>query len=126
MVDFSGPTDFTDTTLLNYAAKVGLIEVVQMMTGKRYVNGNVPDPAYGLASPITHVKPIPTLLVHGTTDVVVPYAQSEVLDRKLTALGIEHKLLTIPNAGHDLNMNDSKTRSLVLGTAVDWVLRFGR
>ncbi|MBN8820428.1 MULTISPECIES: alpha/beta hydrolase [unclassified Spirosoma] len=64
VVDFSGPTNFTDTTLLNYADKVGLMEVVQMMTGKPYVKGTLPDPAFAQASPVTQVKPIPVLIVH--------------------------------------------------------------
>lgn len=126
IVDFSGPTNLNDTTLLNYASKVGLIEVVQMMTGKNYVKGVALDPAFAQSSPITHVKNIPVLIIHGTTDVVVPFSQSEMLERKLISLGIEHKLLPIPGAGHDLNMNEMKTRSLVLTSAVDWVWKYGK
>ncbi|MBD2755272.1 alpha/beta hydrolase [Spirosoma validum] len=126
VVDFSGPTNLADTTLLNYAQKVGLIEVVQMMTGKSYVKGTLPDPAFAQASPLTQVKAIPVLMIHGTADVVVPYAQSEVLEGKLSSMGIKHKLLAIPNAGHDLSMNDSKIRALVLNTAVEWVLTYGQ
>ncbi|MDR7128329.1 acetyl esterase/lipase [Algoriphagus sp. 4150] len=125
VVEFSGPTNVNDTTLLNYASKVGLIDAIQRMTGKNYIKGAPLDIAYAQSSPITQVKNIPVLMIHGTSDVVVPFSQSEMLDRKLTSLGFEHKLLAIPNAGHDLNMNDLKTRSLVLTSAVDWVLKYG-
>jgi acetyl esterase/lipase len=43
-----------------------------------------------VASPVTYVTPAapPFLLIHGTADAVVPYAQSEVLARGLTEAGV--------------------------------------
>lgn len=54
------------------------------------------------ASPITHVTPDapPFLLVHGTTDRVVPYRQSEQLHAALTAAGVESRLVPIEGADH--------------------------
>ena len=54
------------------------------------------------ASPITHVTPDapPFLLVHGTADWLVPYAQSEQLHAALTGAGVDSRLVPVDNAQH--------------------------
>src|SRR6476646_8473210 len=54
------------------------------------------------ASPITHVTPDapPFLLVHGTADWLVPYAQSEQLHAALTAAGVDSRLEPVEGAQH--------------------------
>jgi acetyl esterase/lipase len=54
------------------------------------------------ASPITHVTPAapPFLLVHGTADWLVPYAQSEQLHAALTGAGVDCELVPVDNAQH--------------------------
>jgi acetyl esterase/lipase len=54
------------------------------------------------ASPITHVTgdAPPFLLVHGTADWLVPYAQSEQLAAELTAAGVPVTLVPIEGAEH--------------------------
>jgi len=54
------------------------------------------------ASPITHVTPDapPFLLVHGTADWLVPFAQSEALHAALTAAGAEARLVPVKGAQH--------------------------
>ena len=42
----------------------------------------------------------PTLLIHGTKDTDVPYALSVQMDKELTAKGVEHQFITIPEGGH--------------------------
>ena len=44
----------------------------------------------------------PTLLVHGSKDADVPYEQSEAMAKELKRQGVEHELITIPDAGHGL------------------------
>jgi acetyl esterase/lipase len=44
----------------------------------------------------------PALLVHGTHDTDVPYAQSEAMDKELGRAGVEHELITVPDGGHGL------------------------
>ncbi|GGS23718.1 lipase [Streptomyces humidus] len=53
-------------------------------------------------SPVAHVAPgaPPFLLVHGTADDVVPYAQSELLAQRLRAAGADVRLEPVPGAGH--------------------------
>jgi acetyl esterase/lipase len=60
------------------------------------------------ASPITHVTPDapPFLLVHGTADWLVPYAQSEQLHAALTAAGVEARLVPVDGAQHIFDGHD--------------------
>ena len=54
------------------------------------------------ASPISHIRPAapPLLIVHGTADTVVPYAQSVEFAQLLTAAGVDARLELVPGAGH--------------------------
>ena len=60
------------------------------------------------ASPISHVTPQapPFLLVHGTADWLVPYAQSEALHAALTAAGVPAVLVPVEGAEHVFDGHD--------------------
>jgi acetyl esterase/lipase len=60
------------------------------------------------ASPVTHVTAgaPPFLLVHGTADWLVPYAQSEQLHAALTAAGVSSTLVPAEGAEHIFNGHD--------------------
>jgi dipeptidyl aminopeptidase/acylaminoacyl peptidase len=60
------------------------------------------------ASPVTHVTPEapPFLLVHGTADWLVPYAQSEQLHAALTAAGVPSTLVPVEGAQHIFDGHD--------------------
>lgn len=126
IVEFAAPTNLADTALLNYAVKTNLIDLIQKMTGKKYKEGKPLDPSFALSSPINHIKNIPVLIVQGKADRVVPYSQSLQLNQALEEKGIVHKLVTIPNAEHDLNLTDPATKKLVYGEAVKWILKYGK
>jgi acetyl esterase/lipase len=44
----------------------------------------------------------PTLLIHGTRDTDVPYAQSEMMAEELKRRGVKHELITVKDGGHGL------------------------
>lgn len=56
-----------------------------------------------LLSPIRYITPKfpPALLIHGDKDTLVPLQQSQIFDEALGKAGINHKLIVIPNHGHD-------------------------
>jgi acetyl esterase/lipase len=60
------------------------------------------------ASPVTYVTSgaPPFLLIHGTADVVVRYAHSEVLAQALTDQGVSARLVPIEGADHIFNGHD--------------------
>jgi acetyl esterase/lipase len=55
-----------------------------------------------LASPISHADrcSAPTLLIHGTADLLVPVSQSRVFANKLNAAGVRVRLCCLDGAGH--------------------------
>jgi dipeptidyl aminopeptidase/acylaminoacyl peptidase len=69
-----------------------------------YLN-EVPQEApvlYREASPSSYVSTaVPTLLVHGMLDDVIPFSQSERLASALTTAGQQVKLIALKDVGHD-------------------------
>ena len=72
-------------------------------------------------SPVTHVRAgaPPFLLVHGTADEAVPYAQSESLLAALEAVGADVLLEEVPGAGHIFH--NCADLDAVLGRSVDYL-----
>jgi acetyl esterase/lipase len=71
------------------------------------VAGHDPDTENAWFDPYCPIRNVsraypPTLLIHGTEDTDVPYAQSKEMAAKLAEVGVEHELLTVPGAGHGL------------------------
>jgi len=66
------------------------------------------------ASPLTYVGPDdpPFLIVHGTRDNVVPFAQSELLAKALKKAGVEVTLKPVEGAGHGLRGVEGTTEDV--------------
>jgi acetyl esterase/lipase len=103
VVDWYGPADFTTMPRMtpppHIAAK---LEAAMHTPPEDTLVAGLDDAARADASPIVHVTPEapPFLLVHGTTDWLVPYAQSEQLHAALTAAGVESRLVPVEGAEH--------------------------
>jgi len=81
VVDFYGPVDLTT----DFARKMGVVR--EFLSGKTYEQ----DPKlYAYASPISYLTKDdpPTLILHGTIDIVVPIDQADTLAKKLKELNI--------------------------------------
>ena len=95
VVDFFGPTD-----LALYAESEGLAEgMIASFLGKACLT----DPSvYKRASPIEYVRKggPPTLMIHGTLDLVVPIVHSERMLKKLKEAGVEAELKSVAWKGH--------------------------
>jgi acetyl esterase/lipase len=61
-----------------------------------------------------------TLLIHGTKDTDVPYEQSVMMDKELSRLGVESRLITVVGAGHGL----AGAEPSVMGKIQDQVIAF--
>ena len=86
VVDYFGPTD--------------LLKIEEQALP--CIPGDPNDPKAAAANPITYVTPDdpPVLLLHGTSDCLVPWQQSQILHQALRAAGVESTLLLIPFATH--------------------------
>ncbi len=66
------------------------------------------------ASPVLHVDAIkaPILLIHGDSDGIVPYEQSEIMNKALNKSGRKTELITLKNEGHRDWSEDNERRVL--------------
>lgn len=110
-------TDFTDMTLYDgslheidtekwYIPKKEWCQHLTYMTGRIITQSNLEKRTEDLynISPIKYVtkKSVPTIIVHGTKDTVLPYANSVALNKKLKKCGVEHEFITYKGAWHNL------------------------
>jgi acetyl esterase/lipase len=71
----------------------------------KVLTGHDPDAEPSAFDPFCPVRNVtkdypPTLLIHGTKDTDVPYALSVQMDKELTAKGVAHEFISIPEGGH--------------------------
>jgi acetyl esterase/lipase len=103
VVDWYGPSDFSTMPRMqpppHIAAK---LEPAMLVPPEDQLTRGLEGAALADASPISHVTPDapPFLLVHGTADWLVPYAQSEQLHAALTAAGVDSRLVPVEGAQH--------------------------
>jgi len=64
---------------------------------------------------------VPVLLFHGTEDINVSYAQSQLMDKALTAAGVKHEFVTFPDLDHQLD--DSAVRAEMLRKSDEFLHR---
>lgn len=100
VVAYFPPTDLTQPFHGDYPSNV--LGSFLGMTFDPYNQNSLEYKAYRDASPVTYVSgsSAPTLLIHGDKDDVVPFAQSEILQRALTAAKVPVQLIRVPGAGH--------------------------
>jgi dipeptidyl aminopeptidase/acylaminoacyl peptidase len=76
--------------------------------------GTRDDARVGQKSPARHARNIraPVLLIHGSNDSVVPYAQSQMMDNALNAAGVPHQLISLDSEDHWLSSGATRIRLL--------------
>lgn len=126
VISAAGPTDLAQTDYLNYAALLGLLDEIELMVGAGYTAGQPLDARFTAASPRYHIRHLPTLMLHGTNDLVVPYNQSEILAADLSAQGFAHRLVPFQGAGHDLGLANATYLQLLLAEMESWCKTYGR
>jgi acetyl esterase/lipase len=65
----------------------------------------------------------PTLLIHGTEDTDVPYAESASMAVALKQAGVRHELITLPGAGHGLAGGDATQVAYAHAAALAFIRR---
>lgn len=100
VIDFFGPSDMA--AMYNDAAPGSITR-----TGLQIFLQGTPTTNPGLyqqSSPINYVsaQSPPTLILHGTTDNIVPIGQSTALKNKLVSFGVVNQMVTYPGYGHEI------------------------
>ena len=100
VVDVCGLTDVRDPSESQYPISMSFVE--QFLGGPHLGR----EAVYASASPLTHVGAgaPPFLIVHGSTDDVVPPSQSQSLHDALTAAGANSRLVMLEDEGHSFTL----------------------
>lgn len=126
IIERCGPVDFTDVQTLQYVKAANLFDVLDKMSGNKVV-WNFGDPIperYTKTSPVKFVNNIPTMIIHGDKDEVVPIQQAYLLEKALKAKSVTYKLVIVPGAGHQIEKlpQDQQT---VFTSMEDWLRKYG-
>lgn len=68
----------------------------------------------------------PTLLIHGTVDTDVPYAQSVLMEREFKRNDVPYQFVTVPDAGHGLSQGDPKLINNAYAQVLPFVNKYTR
>lgn len=126
VISLAGPTDLTQTDMLDTAVKNRMITFVEWLTNGTYKNQIATGSGFAAASPIKHIRNIPTLLIQGNKDSIVLYNQSVALDTALTQAGVAHKFVTIPNANHDLGLAVPANAIRIGNEVTSWIKKYSK
>ncbi len=96
VVEIYGPTDFTTEYARNHPTITGFIAHSYQEAPQLYVE----------ASPITYVSKDspPTLILHGTRDMLVPLSQAVLLKDKFDKLGVPYVYCPVPGWPHTMDL----------------------
>jgi dipeptidyl aminopeptidase/acylaminoacyl peptidase len=113
VVDLFGPSDLTDL-YNNHPVPEQVRYVLTTLIGK-----SLPAAAslYQQASPVNFIsaKSVPTLIFHGSDDIVVPVSQSKALKAKLLSNNIKAEMTTYALEGHGWygkNLQDTYSKTI--------------
>lgn len=126
IIEMCGPVDFTDIQTLQHVKAANLLSVLDKMSGNKVVwnPGDAIPEAYAKTSPVQFVNQIPTMIIHGDNDEVVPIQQAYILEKALKAKGVQYKLVIVPGAGH-LITKLPKDEQIVFTNAAEWLKKYG-
>ncbi|RXF71111.1 alpha/beta hydrolase [Arcticibacter tournemirensis] len=119
VISLAGPGSFS-SEFLGLAALSSLKQAIEYMAGAA-ITALPLNSRFTEASPAAKISNVPTLMVHGTADLTVPYQQSVILQAMLTGKGVTNKLVTIEGAGHDLGLAVESNRVRILGEVISWI-----
>jgi acetyl esterase/lipase len=96
VVEIYGPTDFTTEYARNHPTITGFLAHSYQEAPQLYVE----------ASPITYLSrnTPPTLILHGTSDMLVPISQAELLKHRLDSLGVPNVYCPVPGWPHTMDL----------------------
>jgi len=126
IIEMCGPVDFTDVQTLTYVKAANLLEVLDKMSGNKTVwnPGDAIPEAYAKTSPVKFVNQIPTMIIHGDKDEVVPIQQAYILEKALKAKGAQYKLIVVPGAGHLITKLPADEQ-VVFTHVEEWLKKYG-
>lgn len=101
VIEIDGPPDIAALTTLPPEIAAGVfLDSTEVMTQ---------------ASPLTYLDggDPPTLIIHGELDQTVPVEQAQLLDDRLTELGVEHSTIIVEDGGHRFPTEPSQIAAMI-------------
>jgi len=98
----------------------------------KVVTGHDPDTEPRAFDPFCPVRNVakdypPILLIHGTKDTDVPYSLSVQMDKELSAKGVDHEFITIPDGIHGFRSKvDAEIAAKTYGQVVEFLKKHGK
>lgn len=130
VVSYSGPTDLRSETFINNNSlwtPAQTRTVLSYLTGEAITASNIKEKKNVLYkfSPLKYVSydSVPTLVVHGVKDTIVPVADVRAFVKNLAEKNVTYKYIEMPDSGHSLD-NDSYILSKSDEVFVDFVNMF--
>lgn len=114
------PTRLDDPEMLETARKFNLVLPVQLLAETTLENKPENLEKLKQVSPYAFVKQIPTQLIHGDKDELVPIAQANFLFEILQREKVDSKFIVMEGKGHDVGMNQPDSEQKVLEAIVNW------
>lgn len=115
------PTRLDDPEMLDVARRFNLVLPVQLLAGTTLENKPENLAKLKKVSPYAFVKQIPTQLIHGDKDELVPIGQAKYLFEILQRERVKSNFIVMEGKGHDVGMNQPDSELRVLNAIVDWV-----
>lgn len=132
IINVSGPTNLYSEELLSElknspAAQVQiLISAIQYLADATFTPGQPIHDNFRKVSPITRIKNVPTLIIHGTNDELVAYSTALAFEAELKKENVTHKMMTLDGADHTL-MNISLPKRVEMhGEMAAWINSYGK
>lgn len=123
VISVAGPVGLTADLLSNPVVAGLALDPLEWLTGAPLPISET-DPnfvKYMAVSPISYVEQaVPTLLLHGTADEIVPFSQSQNLKDALDNQQIRNKLVPLQDATHDISASPLDLVKALLETS-NWV-----
>lgn len=98
----------------------GHLDIIEKVAGVKF-DDTKPNPAFEAISPYNRIADVPTLLIHGDADPLVPVELSKSLFARLQELKVDSKLEIRKGSAHDAGMNKPDYEVQNLNAIVDWI-----
>lgn len=119
-----GPVRLDTPEILDFIAAHGLLPVIELLAGSKYEGGQ-PNARFTAISPYSLANKVPTLLIHGTADPLVPYQQATFMASVLSEKKMKSKLIPIEGANHAAGMDQPESENKNLEEIAAWIKNSG-
>lgn len=127
VMTLGGPTKLDDKKDMEGAKQSDLEGLFPLITGKPWNDdASLLADEYKLASPYYGKRFVPTFLVHGEKDNIVPPHQALLMQSQLQLHNVADTLVILPNGGHGGENTPSEVADAVNRAMFRWILKYSK